>query len=162
MQLYRIETGKVRIKKNQLTKTDGFAPKMTRVLFDRQWSDWLPIYAWIIEHQDGLFVIDTGETHKTGKDGYLPKWHPYYAFAVDFDVKPEDEIGPKMKNLGINPSKAGTPTPFFKYFTMESLSNPRFSAFLIKTLFNGFFFMTGSVLSIIMPRYSVFKYASLV
>lgn len=105
MKIYRIETGKVRIKQNQLKKSNGITPKMTKVLFDNQWSDWLPIYAWIIEHKEGLFVVDTGETHKTGKNGYLPKWHPYYALAVDFDVKPEDEIGPKMKNLGINPSK---------------------------------------------------------
>ena len=38
------------------------------------------------------------------KDIY-PKWHPYYAFAVDFDIKPEDEIGPKLLKLGINPEK---------------------------------------------------------
>ncbi len=105
MKIHRIETGKVRIKENQLQRSDGIAPKMAKVLFGKNWSSWLPIYAWVIEHPEGIIVVDTGETHKTKSPGYLPKWHPYYAMAVDFDVKPEDEIGPKLKNMGIDPVK---------------------------------------------------------
>ena len=105
MNIYRIETGKVKIKKNQLSKARGMAPKLTKVLFDRHWTDWLPIYAWLIEHEEGFIAVDTGETHKTGEEGYFPKWHPYHSMAVKFDVKPEDEIGPQLKNMGIDPKK---------------------------------------------------------
>jgi len=105
MNLYRIETGKVKVKLNQISKSRGIAPKLTKVFFDKAWSDWLPIYTWVIDHPEGIFVVDTGETHKTGKKGYLPKWHPYYSMAVRFDVKPQDEIGPHLRNLGIDPSK---------------------------------------------------------
>jgi glyoxylase-like metal-dependent hydrolase (beta-lactamase superfamily II) len=105
MKIYRIQTGSVKIKKNQLSKAPGITPKMTKVLFDKKWSDWLPVYAWVIEHDEGIFVIDTGETHRTGVKGYLPQWHPYYAMAVKFDVKPSEEIGPQLSKLGINPHK---------------------------------------------------------
>lgn len=105
MKIHRIETGKVRVKENQMRKADGLGPAMTKVLFGRKWSDWLPIYAWAIEHEEGVIVVDTGETSKTGEQGYLPKWHPYYALAVDFDVSPEDEIGPQLKSKGIDPEK---------------------------------------------------------
>lgn len=105
MKIYRIEMGKVRIKHNQLRKSGDVAPKLTKVLFDKQWSDWLPIYAWVIEHPEGIMVVDTGETHKTGLKGYLPKWHPYFSRAVDFNVKIHDEIGPQLLNMGISPKK---------------------------------------------------------
>jgi glyoxylase-like metal-dependent hydrolase (beta-lactamase superfamily II) len=78
---------------------------MAKVLFGKKWADWIPIYAWVIDHPEGVIVVDTGETHKTSSKGYLPKWHPYYALAVDFNVKPEDEIGPQLLKIGINPKK---------------------------------------------------------
>ena len=92
MKLHRIETGKVRIKSNQISRPGGLGPQMLQVLFGKDWSEWLPIYAWAIEHKEGVIVVDTGETHKTGIPGYLPRWHPYYSLAVQFDVKPKDEI----------------------------------------------------------------------
>lgn len=105
MKLHRIETGKVRIKKNQISKQKGLAPQMLKVLFGKEWAEWVPIYAWVIERPEGIIVVDTGETSKTGISGYLPKWHPYYALAVQFDVKPENEIGPQLMQLGIDPVK---------------------------------------------------------
>ncbi len=78
---------------------------MAKVLFSKKWADWVPIYAWVIEHEEGIIVVDTGETYKTSLKGYLPKGHPYYALAVDFDVKPEDEIGPQLLKMGIDPKK---------------------------------------------------------
>jgi glyoxylase-like metal-dependent hydrolase (beta-lactamase superfamily II) len=105
MKIHRIKTGKVKVKLNQISKANGMIPKLTKVFFDKQWSEWLPIYAWLIEHDEGLFAVDTGETHKTGIQGYLPKWHPYYAMAVQFDVKPEEEIGPQLSKMGIDTKK---------------------------------------------------------
>jgi glyoxylase-like metal-dependent hydrolase (beta-lactamase superfamily II) len=105
MKIYCIETGKVKVKKNQINKADGPVPGMAKLLFGREWSDWLPIHAWVIDHPEGIFIVDTGETHKTNIKGYLPKWHPYYATSVKFDVKPENEIGTQLKKLGIDPEK---------------------------------------------------------
>jgi glyoxylase-like metal-dependent hydrolase (beta-lactamase superfamily II) len=105
MKIIRIETGKVKVKENQISKVKSMAPKMTKVLFGRQWSDWLPIYAWLVEHPEGILVVDTGETYKTGMKGYLPSWHPYYSRAVKFDVKREDEIGLQLQKMGVNPRK---------------------------------------------------------
>jgi len=105
MKIHRIETGKVRVKENQIKRTKGMVPPMLNVLFGKNWSEWIPIYAWAIEHSEGVIVVDTGETHKTNINGYLPKWHPYYALAVEFDVKEEDEMGPQLAKLGIHPHK---------------------------------------------------------
>ena len=105
MKIHRIKTGLVRIKENQISKTKGLTPQMLKVLFGKKWAEWVPIYAWVIEHPEGTIVVDTGETAKTAEHGYLPKWHPYYALSVQFRVKSEEEIGPQLQKLGINPAK---------------------------------------------------------
>ena len=105
MKLYRIQTGKVKVKRNQVTRNKCAAPKFGKLLFDWQWSDWLPIYSWVIDHPEGIILVDTGESYRTNNTGYLPKWHPYYAFAVKFDVQMEDEIGHQLSQLGINQFK---------------------------------------------------------
>jgi glyoxylase-like metal-dependent hydrolase (beta-lactamase superfamily II) len=68
----------------------------------------MPILAWVIEHPDGLIVVDTGETARVSAPGYLPSWHPFYRLAASFDVKPGDEIGPQLRNLGISPKDVST------------------------------------------------------
>ena len=70
---------------------------------DREWTEPLPIYAWLIEHPEGLIVVDTGETARAGEPGYFPRWHPYFKLAVREWVQPEDEIGPRLRALGFSP-----------------------------------------------------------
>ena len=72
------------------------------------WSGRLPILAWAIEHPGGVVVVDTGESARVREPGYLPRWHPYYRTAVRFDVRPEDEIGPQLQLLDIDPGDVRT------------------------------------------------------
>jgi glyoxylase-like metal-dependent hydrolase (beta-lactamase superfamily II) len=59
----------------------------------------------VIEHPQGLIVVDTGETARTSDPGYFPRWQPYFKFAVRMDVPPEQEIGPQMRALGLKPEE---------------------------------------------------------
>jgi N-acyl homoserine lactone hydrolase len=72
-------------------------------LMDRDWTDALPIYAWLIEHPEGLIVVDTGESARVNEPGYLPRWHPYFRLGVRASVQPEEEIGPRLTALGFPP-----------------------------------------------------------
>jgi glyoxylase-like metal-dependent hydrolase (beta-lactamase superfamily II) len=74
-----------------------------RVLADAEWTPWLPILAWAIEHPEGLILVDTGESSRAGKVGYYPSWHPYYRGCLQVDVRPEQELGPRLSSLGIAP-----------------------------------------------------------
>jgi len=71
------------------------------MLFDKDWTEWLPIYAWVIEHDEGIIVVDTGETSRVHEKGYHPSWHPFYRRASRFSVHPDEEIGFQLRNLGI-------------------------------------------------------------
>jgi N-acyl homoserine lactone hydrolase len=77
--------------------------RAARTLLDRRWTAPLPIYAWLIEHPEGLIVVDTGETAAVSDPGYFPRWHPYFKLGVREWVNPEDEVGPKLRALGFSP-----------------------------------------------------------
>jgi glyoxylase-like metal-dependent hydrolase (beta-lactamase superfamily II) len=74
---------------------------LSDMLFDDHWSGWLPIHVWIIEHDEGIIVVDTGETSRVHERGYHPRWHPFYRRAAQFSVQPEEELGPQLRALGI-------------------------------------------------------------
>jgi N-acyl homoserine lactone hydrolase len=79
------------------------AARLVHMLVDEEWSEWLPIYAWVIEHDEGIIVVDTGETARVHERGYHPRWHPFYRFAVRFSVHPDEELGAQLRARGIGP-----------------------------------------------------------
>lgn len=105
IKIHSIQTGQVRVRTAQSERKPG---GLLRVLTDRMWTGWVPIYAWAIEHPEGVIVVDTGETAATQSPGYFPRWHPYYRWAVQMDVTPEQEVGPQLQRLGINPADVDT------------------------------------------------------
>jgi len=103
MKIHAIQTGTVEIKKNQLVGKGPGALRLVNVLFGWEWLEPVPIYAWVIEHDEGVIVVDTGDTSRTSEPGYFPRWQPYYKLAARFHVKPEEEIGVQLKQMGIGP-----------------------------------------------------------
>jgi len=102
MKIHAIQTGTVLIKKNQVIGKGAGAFRLVNVLFGREWvKPPVPIYVWVIEHKEGVIVVDTGETARTAEAGYFPRWQPYYNLAVRFQVKAEDEVGAQLKQMGI-------------------------------------------------------------
>lgn len=96
--IHHIQTGTVRIKTAQRSRKLG---GLLRVLTDSTWTGWLPIYAWVIDHPEGIIIVDTGETARTSDPDYFPRWHPYYRSSVQMNVRPEEEIGPQLRSMGI-------------------------------------------------------------
>ena len=82
--------------------------RQVNILLDRSWTKPLPIYAWAIETNEGVIVVDTGETARTSEPGYFPRWHPYFRLAVRLFVTPEQEIGAQLVRLGIRPDDVRT------------------------------------------------------
>ena len=48
-------------------------------------------------------MVDTGETARASQPGYFPRWHPYFRLALQMSVTPEQEIGPALRGVGIEP-----------------------------------------------------------
>jgi N-acyl homoserine lactone hydrolase len=103
MRIHVIQTGSVAIKQVQRSGRPSGNPVLN-ILLDPHWTEPLPIFAFVIEHAEGLIVVDTGETARASQPGYFPWWHPYYRYGVREWVKPEEEIGPQMRTMGLDPN----------------------------------------------------------
>lgn len=103
--IHPIRTGSVRVRTNQIEGRGKGPLRLLRTFTGVVWSDWLPIYAWAIDHPEGVIVVDTGESARAAEPGYFPAWHPYYHHGVQFRIRPEEEIGPQMENLWLDPNR---------------------------------------------------------
>ncbi|MGH2396489.1 MAG: N-acyl homoserine lactonase family protein, partial [bacterium] len=81
MRIHVIQTGTVAIKQAQRQGRPSGNPVLN-ILRDRNWTEPLPIYAFVVEHPEGLMVVDTGETARVAERGYFPWWHPYFRYAL--------------------------------------------------------------------------------
>jgi N-acyl homoserine lactone hydrolase len=104
MRIHAIQTGTVAITQNWRRGKGYGSIRRLNTLLDRRWTEPLPIYAWVVEHPEGVIVVDTGETASASQPGYFPGWQPYFRFAVKEWVRPEEEIGPQLRALGMDPS----------------------------------------------------------
>ena len=61
MRIHAIQTGTVKIKTAQVEgRGHGFRRQLA-IYTDGNWTEWLPTYAWAIEHPEGVIVVDTGQ-----------------------------------------------------------------------------------------------------
>ena len=73
--IHAIRTGLVKVKLAQMEGRGKGLARTVHVLTDDEWSDWLPIYAWVIDHPEGIIVVDTGETARV-HEGVPPQVAP--------------------------------------------------------------------------------------
>jgi N-acyl homoserine lactone hydrolase len=104
MNIHAIQTGTVALTTSWREGVGHGRRRLLNTLLDREWTEPLPIYAFVIEHPEGVIVVDTGETARVSEPGYFPRWSPFFRFAVRERVEPEEEIGPQLERLGIRPS----------------------------------------------------------
>jgi glyoxylase-like metal-dependent hydrolase (beta-lactamase superfamily II) len=106
MRVHAIQTGTVMVKRRQRAGVGASAPlRLFNTIRDSEWTPPLPIYAWLIEHdEEGLILVDTGETARTAEPGYFPRWHPYYRYAVRSEVRRSDEVDVQLRERGVEPA----------------------------------------------------------
>lgn len=98
MRIHAIQTGLVRVKQSQINGRGHGLMRRMSPLVDSEWASWIPTFAWAIEHPEGVILVDTGASAGLNR---LPKWHPYFRYAVRFRIEPEQEAGPQLRALGI-------------------------------------------------------------
>lgn len=102
--IHAISTGLVQVQVPQMESRGSGIARVGNMLFSGEWSPWLPIHVWVVAHEEGVILVDTGETARVHDHGYHPRWHPFYRRASRFMVRPQDELGPQLRTLGISPS----------------------------------------------------------
>jgi N-acyl homoserine lactone hydrolase len=100
MRIHAIKTGTVKIKTAQREATRPGAMGVAGIFADKNWTGWEPTYAWVIEHREGVIVVDTGQSRHL-LDLAHTSLNPYVRWEVKFQIEPEEEIGPQLTGLGI-------------------------------------------------------------
>jgi len=72
---------------------------------DKRWTTPLPIFAFLIEHPEGRFLVDTGDTARTSVPGYLPRWNPFFMKELVIKVSPLEEIGSRLQAMKLDPAQ---------------------------------------------------------
>jgi glyoxylase-like metal-dependent hydrolase (beta-lactamase superfamily II) len=102
-----LQTGTIRVPTRLLAGVEGHSMVRRKfdIVMDRKRTGFLPILAWLVEHPEGLFVVDTGDTARSAEPGYLPRWHPFFRRLAVVTVSPDEEIGPLLNARGIRPAR---------------------------------------------------------
>lgn len=104
MKVHYVQTGDVQIKSRHAESQRVARPARTfDVLMDKNWSPLLPIGCWLIEHPEGLIMVDTGESSRANFYHYQPWWHPFMQTCERRWVRPEEEAGAKIQAMGFDP-----------------------------------------------------------
>src|SRR5262249_37573705 len=98
---HAVQTGAVRIKTAQVEGRGHGIRRQLGPFFDSEWTAWLPTYAWVIDHLEGVIVVDTGQGRHLLES--VKSLHPYQRWEVRFQIEPEEEIGPRLRALGVGP-----------------------------------------------------------
>jgi len=94
MKIHVIQTGIVKVKSAFLrgsVAAGGMLNFFPQLFTDKEYID-LPINAWVIEHPEGIIVVDTGDVAATKSQ---------FVTQSKYDIQPEQEIGPQLSKLGI-------------------------------------------------------------
>jgi N-acyl homoserine lactone hydrolase len=104
MRIHAFRTALMSVKRNyHSAKGANRAMRLTSSLLDTQWIQ-IPVFAWVIEHPEGVIVIDAGETAKVHDPNYFPLYQrPYWLSQYRFIIQPQDELGAQMQKAGIPP-----------------------------------------------------------
>jgi N-acyl homoserine lactone hydrolase len=82
MRIHAIQTGTVAITTKWREGEGHGRLRLVNTLRDSTRTEPLPIYAFAIEHPEGVIVVDTGETARVSEPGYFPRWHPVFRLAA--------------------------------------------------------------------------------
>ncbi len=106
LKIHLVSTGAVAVKTRFRENMHSGIIALADFILDKKFTEWLPIYIMIIEHAEGVFIIDAGDiADVNNKDyfkssGFIANWFDKSQFK--FSVKREDEINKQLERLNIN------------------------------------------------------------
>ena len=105
VKIHAIQTGSVAVKKSHLTNHTAHFLTPIKISLDKHFTEFMPIWVWVIEHPEGIIVIDTGENADVMNPDYFEPTGKFVAKYskknFKFNVTKENEIGFQLRQLGI-------------------------------------------------------------
>jgi glyoxylase-like metal-dependent hydrolase (beta-lactamase superfamily II) len=110
VKVHAVQTGLISVKENFLNqKGQGFLSKLN-IVFGNTYADFMPIWAWVIEHPEGIIVIDTGDIKESCyrdffKHETIGSRLSLKATSNKRNISKQDELDTQLMRLGIGPEQ---------------------------------------------------------
>lgn len=107
VKIHGLCVGTVAVKTTFKTKKgNGFLSKIN-ILLAKYYTEYMPIWVWVIEHPEGIILVDTGENSDSMEvDKYLHKesWYARYQFrnACHVNIQRQSEIDKQLNKVNLN------------------------------------------------------------
>jgi N-acyl homoserine lactone hydrolase len=112
IRIHGIQTGNVAIKTAHENLRSPEALRLLSIIQDGRWTPLLPILTWVIEHPEGVIVIDTGEVAAASDIAtYMatdPRNRWFYERNLALFVTPAEELATQLRGLGLAPEQVRT------------------------------------------------------
>jgi N-acyl homoserine lactone hydrolase len=99
VKVHVLDTGRVKIHRRQVDPHPRDGLRLLATVVDRQWTEWLSVWSFAIEHPEGLVVVDAGQD----PDFASPRWDLYLQLAARFDVTEADRLEVRLRQAGLDP-----------------------------------------------------------
>lgn len=104
MNIHAFSTGTVQITHHWLKGSGSYPKRLFQALTDSQLSEPLPIWCFLIEHPEGLILIDTGIPQNANQPVWFPPHMRLTQGAAPFQIaSAQEEIGTQLQAKGFSP-----------------------------------------------------------
>jgi glyoxylase-like metal-dependent hydrolase (beta-lactamase superfamily II) len=111
LRVHALPTGEVRVKASHHTcetpEDRHYVRRFLRIVLDRDWAAPMPVWAYAIEHPEGLFLVDAGATPAYRDPA---SWAPAPASGrlvrsfIELDVQDDETVPARLNALGLSPA----------------------------------------------------------
>jgi|SRR5579871_3356571 len=106
VKVHAVQTGKISVKKNFRTrKGKGLLSKLN-ILLGQEFTEFMPIWVWVIEHPEGIIIIDTGDIEDADHKEFYKKENigskfNLMAMSNKRKIAKDDELNNQLAKLNI-------------------------------------------------------------
>ena len=107
MRITPFQTGTVSAKLPARVRRSFDSSRPPEIVEPARWSEPLPIFTFLVEHSEGLLLIDTGESPSVNEPDFFAGDAVSEQFLRQnfrFEVAPQQEIGAQLRGHGVEPS----------------------------------------------------------
>lgn len=112
LNIHCISTGSVSVKTKFRDATHKGIRALLDIFTDKKYTEWMPIWVWVIEHPEGVFLVDTGSIANVNNpdyfksSGWFSNWINRRWFK--FRVEKNDEIESQLQTVGLSTNDIDT------------------------------------------------------
>lgn len=109
IKVHAISTGSISVKKNFMVKKGPGLLSKVNIKFGKEYTPFLPIWVYVIEHPEGTIIIDTGDIEAAAHAPFYEKESSLNKMALNAmgnirKIRREDELDIQLALLGIKPA----------------------------------------------------------